>query len=93
MKTQVALRLETELVDAAKSQAERENRSLANFVETVLAEALISPPGDGRPILSIAVTDAELEGAVAIDDEGNPDPEETARLHRLIAIADKGRPR
>jgi hypothetical protein len=93
MKTQVALRLDAKVVEAAKSQADRENRSLANFVETVLAEALILPPGDGRPILSIAVTDAELEGAVVIDDEGNPDPEETARLHRVIGTADKGRHR
>jgi len=91
MKTQVALRLDAQLVDAAKTQADRENRSLANFVETVLAEALVSPAGDGRPILS--VVDADLEGVVALDDSGNPDVDETARLRRLIAMADKGRAR
>jgi hypothetical protein len=87
MKTQVALRLESDLVELAKTEAERENRSLANFVETLLTEALISPHGDGTPILS--VVDANLDGIVAIDDDGNVDADETERLRHVIAIAGK----
>jgi hypothetical protein len=88
MKTQVALRLDDELLERARKQAERENRSLANFVETLLGEALLSPAGSGVPMLSIA--EGDLEGAVAIDDDGTIDLEETDRLHRLLDVADKG---
>jgi hypothetical protein len=91
MKTQVALRLDAGLVRVAKSRADRENRSLANFVETVLSEALITPDGDDTPILSM-VHD-RLDGIVAVDDDGKADPKETKRLRHLIAIAAKGRPR
>jgi hypothetical protein len=91
MKTQVALRLDEDLVERARKQAERENRSLANFIETLLGEALLSPSNDGVPLLSLV--DNDLEGAVAIGDDGTVDFEETDRLRRLLDIADKGKVR
>jgi hypothetical protein len=39
---------------------------------------------DRAPIL-----DADLDGIVAIDDDGNVDAEETERLRQVIAIAGK----
>jgi hypothetical protein len=89
MKTQVALRLEDSLVRLAKAEAERDHRSLANFVEVLLAEVLLTPVGS-RPVLSLADAEDTLTGAVALDDDGNPDAEETALFRRLIAVADKG---
>ena len=89
MKTQVALRLEDGIVESARREAERQNRSLANLVETVLGEMLVAANSD-VPVLSALETD-DLAGAVAIDDDGRPDAEETDRLRRLAAIAGRTR--
>ena len=84
MKTQIALRLDRALVEAAKREAGRQNRSLANLIENVLAESLMAVPGD-VPILS--VVDDDLDGAEALDDDGNTDPEATDRFRHLISVA------
>lgn len=83
MKTQVALRLEDDLIELARREAARQNRSLANYVEGVLAEALMQA-GSEAPTLSAA--DADLEDAVAVGDDGMVDADETARLRHLIAL-------
>jgi hypothetical protein len=87
MKTQVALRLDSDLVELERTEAEPENRSLANFVANALADALMSPPCDGTPVLS--VVDADLDGIIAIEDDGMPDAGESERLRHPIAVADK----
>ena len=84
MKTQVALRLEESLVEFARRRAERDNRSLANFVEGLLADALMSDSGDA-PVISLL--DDDFAGAVALDDSGAVDEAETERLHRLLGSA------
>ncbi|MDA8231617.1 MAG: DUF6364 family protein [Magnetospirillum sp.] len=89
MKTQVALRLEDSIVESARREAERQNRSLANLVETALGEILVAA-NSGAPVLSLLDGD-DLDDAVAIDDDGNVDDEETARLRHLAAIARRGR--
>ncbi|HIJ61109.1 MAG TPA: hypothetical protein HPQ04_00305 [Rhodospirillaceae bacterium] len=84
MKSQIALRLETDIVELARREAERQNRSLANFVESVLADALM--PADGTlPVVSLV--DSEIDGIEAIHDDGSVDFEETARLRQVIALS------
>ena len=90
MRAQTSLCLDSDLVNRANKQAERENRSLADFVETLLTEALLSPPSGGRPLLS--AVDCDLKGLVALADDGTVDLEETEGLGRLLDIADKGAP-
>ncbi|MDR3516622.1 MAG: DUF6364 family protein [Azospirillaceae bacterium] len=85
MKTQVALRLEDSIVESAKREAERQNRSLANFVESALAEILIAGSSN-MPVLSILDSD-DFDGAVAVDDQGNIDEVETARFQHLLDVA------
>ncbi|MBF0394042.1 MAG: hypothetical protein HQL38_15295 [Alphaproteobacteria bacterium] len=85
MKTQVALRLEDSIVESARREAERQNRSLANLVETALCEILVSANGE-VPVLSLLDHD-DLAGAVAVDDNGDVDDQETGRLQHLVAIA------
>ena len=84
MKSQIALRLENDIVDLARREAERQNRSLANFVESVLAEALMAAEGD-LPVVSLA--DPDIDAVEAITDDGSVDPQETARLRRLLAVS------
>ncbi len=87
MRTQIALRLDDNLVDEAKRRAARENRSLANYIEGILAETFIADREE-TPIISLV--DNDFEGAVVVDKDGNIDPEETGRLHHLLAVARKG---
>lgn len=89
MKTQVALRLEESIVESARREAERQNRSLANLVETALGEILVAANCDS-PVLSLLEGD-DLGGAVAIDDDGNIDNDETERLQHLVAVAERER--
>lgn len=84
MKSQIALRLENDIVELARREAERQNRSLANFVESVLADALM-PAGGTLPVVSLV--DSEVDGIEAINDDGSVDLEETARLRQLIAVS------
>jgi hypothetical protein len=90
MKTQVALRLDSDLVDLERTEGERENRSLANLVEHALADALISPPGDCTPVLS--VVDADLDGIVAIDDDACLTPERLSACVTLLPSPTNARP-
>jgi hypothetical protein len=83
-RTQVALRLDEDIIEIARRTAERQNRSLANFVEVALSEALLLAEGE-RPILS--AVDADLSGIEALNDDGTVDPDETAVLRDLVAIA------
>lgn len=85
MKTQVALRLEDSIVASARREAERQNRSLANLVETALSEILVNA-SSGAPVLSLLDGD-DLDGAVAVDDDGLVDGDETERLRYLATIA------
>jgi hypothetical protein len=89
MKTQVALRLEDSIVESARREAERQNRSLANLVESALSEILIAANSDA-PVLSILDGD-DLQGAVAVDDLGHVDGAETARFRHLLGIAQNKR--
>jgi hypothetical protein len=84
MKTQIALRLDDSLVEVARREAGRQNRSLADLVESALTESLMMAPGE-RPILS--VTDDDLNGIEALNDSGEVDAEETQKLRHLIAVA------
>jgi hypothetical protein len=84
MKTQLALRLDEDLVELARRTAERQNRSLANFVEVLLAESLMSSESD-LPVVSLV--DADIAGIEAIDDDDAVDEAETARLRDIIAIS------
>lgn len=86
MKTQLALRLEEAIVEMARREAERQNRSLANFVEVALTETLMLTGGD-RPILALFDTDEDLVGIEAINNDGTINDEETSRLRDIIAIA------
>ncbi len=71
-------------------KAERENRSLANLVETALAETLIGAVGDSEtPVLSMLEED--LSSIVAVDDRGRRDPAATNRLRRLIKLSSVSR--
>ncbi len=58
------------------------------MVESVLAESLMIVPGE-IPILT--VVDDELEGAVALDETGNIDPDATERFTHLLAMAGRER--
>ena len=44
MKKLVTFRFDTDLLAKAKNTAQRENRTLTNFVETVLKQAVETPP-------------------------------------------------
>ena len=89
MKTQVALRLEDRILESARREAERQNRSLANLVESALSEILIAA-NSKRPVLSILAGD-DFAGAVAIDDFGQIDEAETARFEHLISVTQNER--
>ncbi len=89
MKIQTALRMEESIIESARREAERQNRSLANFVETALADALTGANSD-VPVLSLIEGD-DLEDAVALDDQGNVDHAETDRLLHLAAVARRDR--
>jgi len=84
MKTQLALRIEEDIVELARRAADRQNRSLANFIEVMLTDSLMAIEGD-LPIVSLV--DADIDGIEAIDDDGNLDAAETARLRDIIAIS------
>jgi hypothetical protein len=85
MKTQVALRLEDSIVESARREAERQNRSLANLVESALSEILIAA-NSSMPVLSILDGD-DFDDAVAVDELGNVDEAETARFQHLLDVA------
>lgn len=89
MKVQTALRMEESIIESARREAERQNRSLANFVETALADALTGANSE-IPVLSLIEGD-DLDGAVALDDHGSVDLDETDRLLNLAAIARRDR--
>lgn len=89
MKVQTALRMEESIIEAARREAERQNRSLANFVETALADILTGANSE-VPVLSVIEGD-DLDGAVALDDHGSVDLDETDRLFNLAAIAGRDR--
>lgn len=46
MKVQTAFRLSKELIDRLKVKAQKENRSLNNYVETVLMDIAYDEPND-----------------------------------------------
>jgi hypothetical protein len=92
MTVQISLRLDEDLVAQARKAAERENRSLANYVENVLYESLLTPAASDAPVLSVVDGDADLGRMVAIDRRGRVDRKATARLRALVAVADKRRP-
>lgn len=46
MKKQTAFRLDSNLLEALKSAAKREHRSLNNFVETLLMEIMYNEPNE-----------------------------------------------
>lgn len=46
IKKQTAFRLDSDLLDALKSAAKREHRSLNNFVETLLMEIMYTEPNE-----------------------------------------------
>lgn len=89
MKVQTALRMEESIIEGARREAERQNRSLANFVETALADILTGANSE-VPVLSVIEGD-DLDGAVALDDHGSVDLDETDRLFNLAAIAGRDR--
>jgi hypothetical protein len=84
MKTHIALHLDDGIVEVAKREAERQNRSFANLVETVLSESLLKVSGDS-PIVSRV--DDDLAGLEVLGDSGQVDMLETEKLEQLIAIA------
>jgi hypothetical protein len=84
VKTQLALRLDEDLVELARREAERQNRSLANFIEVLLADSLMATAGE-VPVVSLV--DADIDGIEAIDDNGMVDDVETARLRDILAIS------
>ncbi len=88
MKTQIALSLTGSLVEVARREAFRQNRSLADLVESALTESLMAPPGE-RPVLSM--NDDELSGIEALDEANQVDVKETERLTRPIAISRRQR--
>jgi hypothetical protein len=91
MTVQISLRLDDEIVDLARKAAERQNRSLANYVENLLSEMLLTPAATDAPVLSVVDADADLDRMVAIDRRGKVDRRQTRRLHALLAVADKRR--
>ena len=46
IKKQTAFRLDSDLLDALKSAAKREHRSLNNFVECILREVVYTEPNE-----------------------------------------------
>lgn len=79
---QISLRMNEKVVEAARRAAERENRSLANLIETVLIEYLTIPT-PATPTMSVVDNDEALRDAVAIDDDGNVDAVETERFRDM----------
>lgn len=49
MKQIVTFRLDPRLLAKARDSAQRENRTLTNFVETLLKQAVDNPAPDGEP--------------------------------------------
>ncbi len=81
---QVAFRIDETILEVARKTAARQNRSLSNYVETVLAESLMLAEGD-RPIL--CAVDADLSDVVAINDDGSVNSEKTAVIRDLVTAA------
>lgn len=52
MKQIVTFRLDPGLLAKARNSAQRENRTLTNFVETLLKQAVDGPASDSRPTTS-----------------------------------------
>ena len=52
MKQIVTFRLDPDLLAKARHSARRENRTLTNFVETLLKQAVDGPAPAGRPMTS-----------------------------------------
>lgn len=48
IKKQTTFRLDSDLLDALKSAAKREHRSLNNFVECILREVIYTEPNRGN---------------------------------------------
>ena len=89
MKTQVALRLEDSIVESAKRVADRQNRSLANFVEGLLAESLTGANGD-QPVISLLEED-DFDGAVVLNDDDTVNTEDTDTFHHLLSVSRRDR--
>lgn len=85
MKTQVALRLEDSIVESAKRVADRQNRSLANLVECLLAESLIGANGE-QPVISL-LDDDDFDGAVVLNDDDTVNDEDTETFHHMLSVA------
>jgi hypothetical protein len=90
MKTQVALRLEDRIIESAKRVAERQNRSLANLVEGLLADSLTGANGN-LPVISLLEGDI-FDGAVMLNDDDTVNDEDTDTFHHLLAVSRQERP-
>ncbi len=81
------MRLDPEILEAAKIKAVRDNRSLTNYVETLMRRDLQMQPA--QPVLEvIAPADIRESVAVPIDDETEAD--RTRRDALFQAILDAG---
>lgn len=84
IKTQVVLRFEETLVALARRRSGRDNQSLEEVIDGLLADTLLSERGS-RSLIS--PLDDDFVGAVALDDNGAIDEAGTERLHRLLGPA------
>jgi len=87
MKTQVALRINDTILELARRAADRESRSLANYIEVVLAESLMIAEGS-HPIVTLFDDASDLNELVAINEDGTANADETANLRGLISLAE-----
>jgi hypothetical protein len=84
VKTQLALRIEEDIVELARRAADRQDLSLANYIEVLLANSLMAVECD-LPVLSLV--DHDVDGIEAINDDGTVDEAETARLSDVMAVS------
>jgi len=91
MKAPISMRLDPQLLEAAKSAASKEHRSLANLVEVALAERIGYDLEARRLVVTVAAPAAAMRGARIVPSSWEA-VEEIAQVQanfdRLIELAE-----
>jgi hypothetical protein len=81
------MRLDPKVLKAARSKASRDNRTLTNYVETLLRKDL--QMGAGEPALEV-IAPEDIRKSVAVPMPGETDEERKRREDVFRAVLDAG---
>ncbi|GIK96328.1 MAG: hypothetical protein BroJett029_05370 [Alphaproteobacteria bacterium] len=87
MKKPMTIRIDTDVLEAVKTRAQRENRTVTNYIETVLRHDLRM--GAHEPALEV-IAPSDIRDSVAVPVPGETDEERKRRDDVFFAVLDAG---